>query len=337
MGISATTDTTAIGHGRANLQFDGLARVVRRSEESQGVVSIELVSAEPDAELPVWEPGAHVDVTLDNGLVRQYSLSGDPGDRGVWRLGILREVDGRGGSKWIHDVLRSGDTIAVRGPRNNFPLVDSSRYIFLAGGIGITPILPMIREAARRGADWSLHYGGRTRSTMAFLDELAALDGGSGRVVVHPQDEEGILDLPGILGTPGEGTAVYCCGPVGLIDATERFSLSWQRGRLHVERFAASPSSVGSESNDAIEVVCDQSGVTLEVPPELSILEAVENAGLQVMSSCTEGICGSCETRVISGEPDHRDSLLTEEERESGETMLICVSRARTARLVLDL
>jgi ferredoxin-NADP reductase len=337
--VSATTstDVTNIRTGQSGPAFDGLVRIVCRIQEADDVISLELAATDPGVELPRWAPGAHIDVVLGNGLVRQYSLSGNPATQSHWRIGILRDAHGRGGSEWIHENVRQGETITVRGPRNNFPLLHAPKYLFLAGGIGITPMLPMIRTAAENGADWSLHYGGRSRSSMAFLDEIAALDGSSGRVVIHPQDEEGLLDLEGLLGTPAQDTLVYCCGPTGLIDATERFCRNWKPGSLHVERFAAAPSIAGDDANTTIEVVCEQSGITLEVTPEMSILEAVENAGLEVMSSCTEGICGSCETRIISGEPDHRDSLLTNEERESGETMLICVSRARNGRLVLDL
>ncbi|KXX58966.1 PDR/VanB family oxidoreductase [Rhodococcus sp. LB1] len=331
------THATNLRGTQSGKTFDGLLRVVGRTQEADDVVSLELAAADPDVELPSWDPGAHIDVVLGNGLVRQYSLTGDPAVQSHWRIGILCDAESRGGSKWIHENAQQNTTITGRGPRNNFPLLAAPRYLFLAGGIGITPMLPMIRAAATQGSEWSLHYGGRTRSSMAFLDEITSLKTDSGRVAVHPRDEEGPLDLEALLGIPEPETLVYCCGPTRLIEATERLCREWRPGSLHVERFAATPSITGTETNTTVEVVCDKSGVTLEVPPQLSILEAVENAGLDVMSSCTEGICGSCETRVLSGEPDHRDSLLTDEERESGETMLICVSRALSGRLVLDL
>jgi ferredoxin-NADP reductase len=301
--------------------------VVARRDEADGVVGVELALPSGGA-LPAWTPGAHIDVELPGGLTRQYSLCGDPADVTRWRIGVLREADGRGGSRWIADELAEGATLRIRGPRNHFPLVPADRYVFVAGGIGITPLLPMVRAVAAAGADWVLHYGGRTRASMAFLGELA---GFGGRVRVYPQDEVGPLDLGAILGGPA--ALVYCCGPTGLIDALEA---RCPAGALRVERFTAAP--VVTEGPDsAFEVVCERSGVTVTVPPGTSVLGAVEEAGVDVLSSCAEGICGTCETTVLEGEPDHRDSLLTEDEKASGDTMLICVSRCRGARLVLDL
>nr|WP_205861539.1 PDR/VanB family oxidoreductase [Planosporangium flavigriseum] len=285
------------------------------------------------AALPPWTPGAHIDVELPGGLTRQYSLCGEPADPSRWRLGVLREADGRGGSRWLADQLTVGTVLRVRGPRNNFPLHPAARYVLVAGGIGITPILPMIRAAEAAGADWVLHYGGRTRASMAFLDELA---GYGDRVRIHPQDETGLLDLDAILGAPAADTLVYCCGPTGLLDAVSERCREWPAGSLHVERFTA-VAVVPDGEETGFEVVCERSGLTVTVPPELSILEAVENAGVSVLSSCTEGICGTCETTVLDGEPDHRDCLLTDDEKAAGDTMLICVSRCRGARLVLDL
>jgi ferredoxin-NADP reductase len=301
--------------------------VVARRDEADGVVGVELALPSGGA-LPAWTPGAHIDVELPGGLTRQYSLCGDPADVTRWRIGVLREADGRGGSRWIADELAEGATLRIRGPRNHFPLVPADRYVFVAGGIGITPLLPMVRAVAAAGAHWVLHYGGRTRASMAFLGELA---GFGGRVRVYPQDEVGPLDLGAILGGPA--ALVYCCGPTGLIDALEA---RCPAGALRVERFTAAP--VVTEGPDsAFEVVCERSGVTVTVPPGTSVLGAVEEAGVDVLSSCAEGICGTCETTVLEGEPDHRDSLLTEDEKASGDTMLICVSRCRGARLVLDL
>jgi ferredoxin-NADP reductase len=310
---------------RTSSDFEADVLVVARRDEADGVVGVELALPSGGA-LPAWTPGAHIDVELPGGLTRQYSLCGDPADVTRWRIGVLREADGRGGSRWIADELAEGATLRIRGPRNHFPLEPADRYVFVAGGIGITPLLPM--AVAATGADWVLHYGGRTRASMAFLGELA---GFGGRVRVYPQDEVGPLDLGAILGGPA--ALVYCCGPTGLIDALEA---RCPAGALRVERFTAAP--VVTEGPDsAFEVVCERSGVTVTVPPGTSVLGAVEEAGVDVLSSCAEGICGTCETTVLEGEPDHRDSLLTEDEKASGDTMLICVSRCRGARLVLDL
>ncbi|MCI2418377.1 PDR/VanB family oxidoreductase [Saccharopolyspora sp. K220] len=312
---------------RTASDFEADLVVVDRRDEATGVVGVgfELPTG---GELPDWAPGAHVDVLLPGGLTRQYSLCGDPADRQRWRIAVLREPDGRGGSRWIAEELAVGMALRVRGPRNNFPLLPAQRYVFIAGGIGITPLLPMIRAVAASGADWVLHYGGRTRRSMAFLEPLAEY---ADRVRIHPQDEVGLLDLDSVLDRHPK-SLVYCCGPTGLIDAVQQRCP--EPGALHVERFTAAASS---GENTEFEVVCDRSGISAVVTPDLTILEALENAGLDVLSSCTEGICGTCETAVLAGEPDHRDSLLTDEEQAAGDTMMICVSRCRGARLVLDL
>ncbi|GLZ12732.1 ferredoxin [Actinomadura sp. NBRC 104425] len=281
---------------------------------------------------PAWEPGAHVDLVLAPGLVRQYSLCGDPADRSVLQVAVLRERDGRGGSEHVHRRLAEGDRLAVRGPRNHFPLVAADRYLFIAGGIGITPIMPMLAAAHASGADWRLVYGGRTRASMAFRTDLEHAYGD--RVSVRPQDETGLLDLDALLGAPDERTQVYCCGPEPLLAAVEERCAAWPPGALHVERFTPKDDT---GPRGSFEVELARSGRTLTVPPGKSILQVVEEAGVQVLSSCREGTCGTCETEVLGGEPDHRDSVLTDEERRSGEIMMICVSRARGARLTLDL
>ncbi|GII23055.1 PDR/VanB family oxidoreductase [Planosporangium mesophilum] len=330
--MTSTVFDASAPAARTSSDFEAEVVVVERRDEADGVVGVEL-ALPGGSDLPSWTPGAHIDVELPGGLTRQYSLCGDPADTSRWRIGVLREIDGRGGSRWIAEELTVGTSLRIRGPRNNFPLHPAARYVFVAGGIGITPLVPMVRAAEAAGADWVLHYGGRTRASMAFLGELA---GYGDRVRVHPQDETGLLDLDAILGAPAEGTLVYCCGPTALLDVVAERCREWPAGSLHVERFTAAPAVVDGEDT-GFEVVCERSGLTVAVPPELSILEAVENAGVNVLSSCTEGICGTCETPVLEGEPDHRDSLLTEDERAANDTMMICVSRCRGARLVLDL
>jgi ferredoxin-NADP reductase len=311
--------------------FEGEVVVLSRRVESDGVVSLEL-GLSSGGPVPSWEPGAHIDLVLPDGLTRQYSLCGSVENDKSWRVAILREPDGRGGSRWIHEHAHEGATFAARGPRNHFPLLPAPRYLFVAGGIGITPLLPMISQVHASGAGWELHYGGRRRASMAFLDEL---EGYGDRVVIRPEDELGMLDLAAILGGPAESTLVYCCGPTGLIDTVEERCRAWPPGALHVERFT---NVVAPSEDDAeFEVELAGSGITVTVPAHLSILEAVENAGIPVMSSCTEGTCGTCETTVLEGEVEHRDVVLTDEEREANETMMICVSRARRGRLVLDL
>jgi ferredoxin-NADP reductase len=305
--------------------------VAEKGVLADGVVTIALRDPD-DRPLPPWTPGAHVDLLLDGARTRQYSLCGDPADHRVWRLGILREAGGDS-SVFVHDRLQPGDVVRVRGPRNNFPLTPAARYLFIGGGIGITPLLPMIATAEAAGADWRLVYGGRQRSSMAFLDELA---GYGDRVSVCPQDETGLLDLDGLLGVSREDTAVYCCGPEPLLAAVEQRCTGWPHGALHVERFAPRPQAEPART-EVFQIVLVQSELTLEVPPDRSVLDVVEEAGIPVLSSCAEGTCGTCETPVIDGIPEHRDSVLSEDERAANDCMMICVSRACSSRLVLDL
>ncbi|MFZ3593479.1 PDR/VanB family oxidoreductase [Streptomyces sp. BH104] len=303
--------------------------VRRMTWEADGVLSVELTHPESKP-LPAWEPGAHLDVHV-GGQVRQYSLCGDPADCGTYRIGVLNEPSSRGGSRHVHTKLRPGQQVTVSEPRNHFALEDAPAYVFIAGGIGVTPILAMAREAARRGADWRMVYGGRGRASMAFTDELHAL---GGDLTLVPQDEHGHIDLDATLSALPEGALVYSCGPEPLLAAVEERCPS---DRLRLERFAA-PVVERSEDDGEFEVECRASGRTLTVGADTSILEAAETAGIDVASSCRDGICGSCETRVIEGAPEHRDFLLSEAEHAASASMMICVSRcAAGSRLVLDL
>ncbi len=294
-----------------------------KTGEAEGVVSFVLSGDE----LPDWTPGAHIDLEIRPGLTRQYSLCGDPADRGRWRIAVLREEPGRGGSRHLHDVIMPGDTLRAGEPRNNFPLEPAPGYTFVAGGIGVTPLLPMIREAERAGADWTLHYGGRRRDRMAFTTELARH---GERVRLLPEDEHGLLPLAGIVA--GSGYPVYCCGPEPLLAAVERVCPA---ERLRLERFHPREIEV-TEPEREFEVVTSMSGHTIRVAPGESILDVLDAAGVPMPSSCREGTCGTCETPVLEGEVDHRDSVLSESERAAGKSMMVCVSRARSARLVLD-
>ncbi|MGW1271899.1 PDR/VanB family oxidoreductase [Streptomyces sp. NPDC002491] len=302
--------------------------VERREFAADGVLALTLRHplGEP---LAAWEPGAHVDVVLGPGLERQYSLCGDPADRSAWRIAVLREPAGRGGSAHVHDEVRQGDKVRVRGPRNHFALLPAARYRFIAGGIGITPVLPMLAAAEAAGAEWTLLYGGRTRGSMAFTGELARY---GERVTVAPQDETGLLDLAAVLDELPEDALVYCCGPAPLLDAVEE---RCPAAALHVERFQAREQPAGTDTEFEVELA--QSRRTVTVAPGVSVLDTVRAAGVEVLFSCTEGTCGTCETDVLEGVPEHRDSVLTAAEREAGETMMICVSRCRGRRLVLDL
>lgn len=307
-------------------------KVSGRQQQADGVLAITLTH--PDGRrLPDWAPGSHVDLMLPNGMTRQYSLCGDRWDPYTYRIGVLREPAGRGGSAYIHDELRENQIIGIGGPRNNFHLVPSERYLFIAGGIGITPLLPMIAQAAMLEADWTLVYGGRTKSSMAFLGDLA--DFGD-RVQLRPQDEYGLLDLPALLSSPAAGLKVYCCGPGPLLDAVHRTCSRWPAGAVRTERFV--PKDQGPPVRDTPFVVdLARTGTAVTVSPDRSILEAVRQAGVPVLSSCQQGVCGTCETPVLAGEPDHRDSLLDDGERAASESMFICVSRSCSDRLVLEL
>ncbi|WP_433527549.1 PDR/VanB family oxidoreductase [Nocardia pseudovaccinii] len=308
--------------------------VIGKRLVAEGVVALVLGSRD-GSDLPGWAPGAHLDICLDNGLTRQYSLFGDPADRRSYTVGVLRVSDSRGGSSYIHDVLRVGDEVRVRGPRNHFELVAAESYLFIAGGIGITPIAPMIRQVEAQGSEWRLVYGGRTFSSMALRSELAEL--GGSRVEFWPQDERGIIDLAAVLSQPSKTTAVYACGPEPLLEAVESTcAAGWPPGALHLERFAAkAPASDQVDTDFEVEIA--SSGQRIAVPSGSSVLVALENAGIFVTSGCQEGVCGTCETRVLHGEPDHRDSVLSAEEQSANDCMMLCVSRARGPLLVLDL
>ncbi len=282
-----------------------IIRTVRR--EATDVVSLDLIH--PDgAPLPEWQPGAHVNLHLPSGIVRSYSLHGDPADPCTYRVAVLRAEAGRGGSMELHRIAQPGNRVTVGHPRNNFTLEPARHYLFLAGGIGVTPLLAMVRNVAAAGLPWTFVYGGRSRRSMAFVAEIEALPGGDLQVV--PQDEAGLPDLAAAFVAVPAGGAVYCCGPAPMIAAVV---------------------------STGLDVILAKTRLTVHVPPGTSILDAIRPSCPNVMSSCEEGICSSCETEVLEGVPDHRDAVLTPSERETNRYMMICVSRSRTARLVLNL
>lgn len=304
-------------------------------EQVTSLVRVIVLQTDDGSALPAWAPGAHVDVSVADGVTAQYSLSSDPQYRSAWRIAVLREKESRGTSEYIHSRLGVGDVVSVSHPRNHFELAASPRYVFIAGGIGITPMLPMAEAARRAGADYSILYGGRSRGEMAFLTELQSH---GERLTIWPEDELGYPDLTAILAEPRPDTLVYCCGPTGLLDAVEHHMTSWPAGSLHVERFKPRDAAAFPQDADVpFEVEFALTGVTAEVPPGRSILEVAQDAGIDVFFSCREGTCGSCETPILEGEADHRDSVLNAAEQAAGESLMICVSRAKSARLVLDL
>ncbi|NJP88508.1 oxidoreductase [Nonomuraea sp. FMUSA5-5] len=302
------------------MQLTILDRIDRPAED---VVALILRGAH--GPLAPWEPGAHVDLALPNWLTRQYSLCGDPRDRERYRIAVRHERLSRGGSDYIHRYLRPGRTLEVSLPRNTFPLVPAPSYLFLAGGIGITAILPMLRAAADAGASCSLVYAGHTYASMPFAGELRAAYGD--RVTVVATGHDGRPDLAALAAGLDPETVVYCCGPTSLLDACEAV---FPAERLHVERFRPRPRTFGPDT--AFDVVCARSGRTVPVPAGESLLNALTHAGLPVPAGCREGVCGSCEVTVLEGEPEHRDDVGAAPGR-----MYACVSRSRSARLVLDL
>lgn len=303
---------------------------------AEGVLSL-VLRRRDGQEFPHWTPGSHIDLHLGNGLIRQYSLWSPMDDLTQLRVGVLRTLDSRGGSEWIHDNLRAGERLSISAPRNNFPLVDSRKYMFVAGGIGITPLVSMIQQVEEQGREWQLYYGGRSRASMALVEQLEE-QYGTEKVHIFDEDGRGRLDLESILALPRAHMLIYACGPGGMLEAIEDFCMGWPPGSLHTERFVAG--TLGAAGNqDPFSVELARSGKEFTVPPEKSILEVMEENGTRVLSSCRAGLCGTCETRIISGEVEHRDAALTQEDKDAGDVMMVCVSRAAAGcnRLVLDL
>lgn len=303
-----------------------------KKEVADGVVELVLGPAAGEA-LPDWSPGSHIDLHLPDGLVRQYSLLPRASGK-KWRVAVLREASSRGGSRFVHDDVEVGDELETSGPRNNFAVAFTDQHLFLAGGIGITPLVSMIEEVDVRGAEWSLVYCGRSRPAMAFVSELE--ERWPHRVTVNPDDESGIFDIADHLRHPILDATVYACGPTSLLDAARTATGNWPPGALRVERFSTDgQASAGPDR--AFDVELRASGMTITVPPGRTILQAVRDAGVGAASSCEEGTCGSCETRVCNGEVEHRDVVLSPREQTESTRMMICVSRARGSRLTLDL
>lgn len=306
--------------------------VARRETIADDVVRLTLTGPAGER-LPAWMPGAHIDLTGPTGLTRQYSLCGDPGDVAAWQIAVLREPAGNGGSVALHDRLAAGDTVAVTGPRNHFRLIDSPRYLFIAGGIGIAPLIPMIALVEREGRPWRLAYAGRTVAAMAFADELGPY---GDKVTLHPSRVRGRLDVDRLLAGTAGSTTVFCCGPPAMIEAVSARCGAEPARRLRVERFVPVTDADTAARGAAFTVELAGSRRTVHVADGQTIVEAMELDGLTPPCSCRAGVCGTCETRVLDGTPDHRDSVLEPGERDHGETMMICVSRAHTPKLVLD-
>ncbi|HAP27017.1 MAG TPA: cytochrome [Achromobacter sp.] len=309
--------------------------VVHSAEAAaDGIVRLRLVS--PDGKpLPRWSPGSHIDVECgDTGLSRQYSLCGDPAETGVFEIAVLCEENGRGGSAWMHANATPGARLRIRGPRNHFRLDETAaKLILIAGGIGITPISAMARRARELGLDYELHYSGRSRACMALADELASLHGD--RLHLHVKDEGTRADYAALLAEPRAGTQVYACGPQGLLDALAGCCAAWPEDTLRVEHFHSTLGTLDPSKEQAFEVVLKDSGIVLNVPADQTLLTALRGANIDVQSDCEEGLCGSCEVRVLEGDIDHRDVVLTRAEREANNKMMACCSRSCAGKKVV--
>lgn len=308
-------------------------RVQSMRFEAQGIVSVELVSPQGE-ELPGFSAGSHIDLHLPNGVVRSYSLWNSPMERNRYVIGVLHDRNSRGGSRYVHEQLRVGSTLQIGRPRNNFPLEEAAAHtVLIAGGIGVTPILCMYNELRRLGKSVELLYCARSRNEAAFVEQLAQ----DGRVHMHfDQEAGGPPDLRGFLASKSAAAHFYCCGPTPMLNAFEQLGEELGLPNIHIERFAAAEPPVTKQDN-AYECSLAKSQKMVLVPAGKSLLDALLEAGVDVDHSCREGVCGSCETAVLDGVPDHRDGVLTKAERESGKTMMVCVSGCKGQRLVLDL
>ena len=305
--------------------------------EAEAILGYRLVAADGGA-LPPATAGAHLDVHLPGGGVRQYSLCGDPACRDHYEIAVLREAGGRGGSRAMHETVRPGDRLTVSAPRNRFPLDPSpGPHLLLAGGIGITPMMAMIAELEARGADWQLHFCTRSPARTPFRGRLAP-HLRSGRAHLHHDggDPSRGLDIAALLAAPAAGTHVYYCGPPGFMAAAAAATRDWPRDRVHSESFTAPAGSPGErEAGNAFRIRLERSGEEMEVPPGRSIVEVLRANGHYVDTSCEDGYCGTCLTPYLQGEPEHHDSVLDDEDRRR--YVLICCARSRTPTLVLDL
>jgi vanillate O-demethylase ferredoxin subunit len=313
-------------------------RVARKATEAQDIVTLELVATDGKA-LPAFSAGSHVDVSLPNGLTRQYSLCNDPQETHRYQIGVLRDAASRGGSQAVHEAVQEGDVLTISAPRNHFALAhDAKKHLLLAGGIGVTPILCMAERLAITGADFQMHYATRAPERTAFRQRIAA-SAFADRVHFHYDSGEASqkLDLAALLQSPEAGTHLYVCGPRGFMDAvlgTAR-AQGWPEAQLHYEFFGAD--IVKSDSDAGFEIKLASSGRIIMVSKDQTVTQALAAAGVEVMVSCEQGVCGTCLTRVLEGVPDHKDSYLMPDEQAANDQFTPCCSRSKTPRLVLDL
>ena len=303
--------------------------------EAEGIASYEFVSAD-DCALPAFTAGAHIDLHLPHGMVRSYSLVNAPSDAGRYVVAVQRDAEGQGGSAWMHATPRVGDRLRATPPSNDFALVeDAAHSVFIAGGIGITPVMSMLRRLRELGRPWRLHYASRSPRETAYADALRAM-AGDGREVdfCFGSSRTDRLDIAAIVREAPKGTHLYCCGPARMIDAFLAACGSRPAATVHFERFAAASEAA---TEGGYDVVLERSGQRLAVAPGKTILDTLLDHAVDVTYACTAGVCGTCRTKVIAGEPDHRDDFLSAEEKQANDSIMICCSGARSKTLVLDL
>ncbi len=312
-------------------------KVVRKTQEAQDIASFELAREDGSA-LPAFSAGSHIDVQVPGGLTRQYSLCNDAAEQHRYRIAVLRDAASRGGSAGMHDAVDEGDTLHISEPRNHFPLQHASRSLLFAGGIGVTPLLCMAQRLASIDADFTLHYCTRSPERTAFREEIGA-SGFAQRVQFHydagPPEQK--LNLEEALGAPDASVRLYVCGPTGFIDYVVNTAKAkgWSADHIHLEYFGAAPQD--STGDTAFDVRLASSGKTYTVGAGQTVVQALAEHGVEILTSCEQGVCGTCITRVLEGEPDHRDLYFTDDEKAKNDQFTPCCSRAKSRTLILDL
>lgn len=320
------------------MSMDNLnVKVLRKTAEALDIASFELGSAD-GRPLPPFSAGSHIDVMVPGGITRQYSLCNDDKESHRYRIAVLRDPATRGGSAGMHDKVKEGDQLSISAPRNHFPLVRAERTLLLAGGIGVTPILCMAQRLAHIGADFEMHYCARSADRMAFRDEIAASPFAA-KVHFHFDDGDAAqkFDAAKVLGTAEAGKHLYVCGPTGFINYVTGSAQAqgWAKDNVHLEYFGAAP--VDTSNDGSFQVRIASSGETYDVPADKTVVQALAEHGIDVMVSCEQGVCGTCITRVLEGECDHRDLYFTDDEKAANDQFTPCCSRAKSPLLVLDL
>ena len=312
-------------------------KIIKKTKEAEGISSFELARTD-GAPMPPFSAGSHVDVFIPGGLVRQYSLCNDQTEQHRYRIAVLRDPASRGGSAGMHDAVNEGDTITISEPRNHFPLQHATHTLLFAGGIGITPLLCMAQRLGAIGSNFNLHYCTRSKDRTAFRDEIAGSNFSS-KVAFHYDigEESQKLDLAALIAQPEAGTHIYVCGPVGFIEHVINTARDkgWDKNQVHLEYFGAAAQDTSHDGS--FDVMIASTGKTYPVAKDQSVTETLKAHGIEILTSCEQGVCGTCITRVLEGEPDHRDMYFTDDEKEKNDQFTPCCSRSKSAVLVLDL